>query len=123
METLRDRPWHRHDLVWVNTAHCAIAGDGTDVADAREVMDAAIATVADNAADRTLIAAWIDARRPFVVRCQDLDCKARGVLAVGLPLPLEFEQNRQYATPALNRLLQEIAWNAVVQNPLSGVSA
>jgi hypothetical protein len=42
---------------------------------------------------------------------------------VGLPLPLELEQNRQYATPALNRLLQELAWNAVVENPLSGVSA
>ena len=42
---------------------------------------------------------------------------------VGLPLPLELEQNRQYATPALNRLLQELAWNAVVQNPLSGVSS
>jgi len=41
---------------------------------------------------------------------------------VGLPMPLELEQNRQYANPALNRLLQELAWNAVIQNPLSGVS-
>jgi phosphoribosyl-dephospho-CoA transferase len=87
METLRDRPWHRHDLVWVNTAHCVIAADGTDGADVPDVMDAAVATVADNAGDRTLIAAWIDARRPFVVRCQGMDCKARNVLAVGLPLP------------------------------------
>jgi hypothetical protein len=37
-------------------------------------------------------------------------------------MPLEFERNQQYAVPALNRLLQELAWNAVVQNPLSGVS-
>src|SRR4051794_32082116 len=42
---------------------------------------------------------------------------------VGLPMPLELEQNQQYAIPALNHLLQELAWNAVVQNPLSGVSA
>jgi hypothetical protein len=41
---------------------------------------------------------------------------------IGLPMPLEFERNQQYAVPALNRLLQELAWNAVVQNPLSGVS-
>lgn len=84
METLRDRPWHRHDLVWVTTAHCAIAAEATDGAAARDVMDAA---VADDAADRTLIAAWIDGRRPFVVRWQDLDFKARNGLAVGLPLP------------------------------------
>ena len=60
METLRDRPWHRHDLVWVTTAHCAIAAQGTGGADAREVKDAAdaaVATVAADAADRTLIAA------------------------------------------------------------------
>jgi phosphoribosyl-dephospho-CoA transferase len=90
METLRDRPWHRHDLVWVTTAHCAIAAEATDGADARDVMDAAGgagAADADDAADRTLIAAWIDARRPFVVRCQGMDCKTRNVLAVGLPLP------------------------------------
>ena len=87
MEALRDRSWHRHDLVWAHTAHCAIAAEGTDGADARDVMDAAVATVADDVADRRLIAAWIDARRPFVVRWQDLDCKARNVLAVGLPLP------------------------------------
>lgn len=84
MEALRDRSWHRHDLVWVTMAHCAIAAEATDGADARDVVDAA---VADDAADRTLIAAWIDARRPFVVRCQGMDCKTRNVLAVGLPLP------------------------------------
>jgi hypothetical protein len=41
---------------------------------------------------------------------------------VGLPMPLELEQNRQYATPALNRLLQELAWDAVTRNSMSGVS-
>jgi hypothetical protein len=42
---------------------------------------------------------------------------------IGLPLPLEFEQNQQYANPALNRLLQQLAWDAVTQNTLTGVSA
>jgi hypothetical protein len=42
---------------------------------------------------------------------------------VGLPMPTEFEQNREFALPALNRLLQEIAWEAVLQNPLTGVAA
>ena len=27
------------------------------------------------------------------------------------------------ALPALNRLLQELAWNAVIGNPMSGVAA
>jgi hypothetical protein len=42
---------------------------------------------------------------------------------VGLPMPEEFEKNQQYATPALNRLLQQLAWDAVTNNPLTGVSA
>jgi hypothetical protein len=42
---------------------------------------------------------------------------------VGLPMPQEFEQNQQYANPALNRLLQELAWTAVTNNPLTGVTA
>jgi hypothetical protein len=42
---------------------------------------------------------------------------------IGLPMPIEFEQNREFALPALNRLLQEIAWAAVMQNPLTGVTA
>lgn len=42
---------------------------------------------------------------------------------VGLPLPMEFEQNQQYASAALNLLLQQLAWDAVTQNPLTGVTA
>ncbi|HEY2414767.1 MAG TPA: SGNH/GDSL hydrolase family protein [Pirellulaceae bacterium] len=42
---------------------------------------------------------------------------------IGLPLPQEFEQNQQYANPALNRLLQQLAWDAATNNPLTGVSA
>lgn len=41
---------------------------------------------------------------------------------VGLPMPLEFEQNREFANPALNRLLQEIAWEAVTHHPMTGVT-
>ena len=40
---------------------------------------------------------------------------------VGLPMPPEFERNTDYASPALNRLLQEIAWEAVTANPHTGV--
>lgn len=42
---------------------------------------------------------------------------------VGLPLPPELELNKEYAYPALNKLLQELAWDAVIHNPTSGVSA
>jgi hypothetical protein len=42
---------------------------------------------------------------------------------VGLPMPPELEQNKEFAIPALNRLLQEIAWDAVIHNPMSGVDA
>ena len=40
---------------------------------------------------------------------------------VGLPMPPELEQNREFANPALNKLLQELAWDAVIHNPMSGV--
>lgn len=42
---------------------------------------------------------------------------------VGLPMPQEFEQNQQYANANLNRLLQQLAWDAATQNPLTGVTA
>ncbi|MGB8170429.1 MAG: hypothetical protein WCF18_23200 [Chthoniobacteraceae bacterium] len=42
---------------------------------------------------------------------------------VGLPMPPEFEQNKEFANPALNRLLQELAWEAVIGNPMTGVVA
>jgi hypothetical protein len=42
---------------------------------------------------------------------------------VGLPLPLLFEQNQEFKNPQLNQLLQELAWQAVTENPLTGVSA
>jgi len=41
---------------------------------------------------------------------------------VGLPMPGEFLRNQEYANPKLNALLQEIAWNAVVNHPLTGVT-
>ncbi len=42
---------------------------------------------------------------------------------VGLPMPKELEQNKEFAIPALNTLLQELAWDAVTHNPLTGVTA
>lgn len=42
---------------------------------------------------------------------------------VGLPLPPELEQNKEFAIPALNKLLQELAWDAVIRNPMTGVQA
>lgn len=42
---------------------------------------------------------------------------------VGLPIPAELERNKEFAIPALNRLLQELAWEAVTHNPLTGVEA
>jgi hypothetical protein len=42
---------------------------------------------------------------------------------VGLPMPPEFVQNKEFAIPALNRLLQELAWQAVISNPMTGVVA
>ncbi len=42
---------------------------------------------------------------------------------VGLPMPPELEQNREFAIPALNRLLQELAWDAVIHHPMTGVHA
>ena len=40
---------------------------------------------------------------------------------VGLPLPPELERNKEFAIPALNRLLQELAWEAVTHNSMTGV--
>jgi hypothetical protein len=40
----------------------------------------------------------------------------------GLPLPPELEQNKEFSFPALNKLLQELAWEAVTKNPMTGVS-
>ena len=42
---------------------------------------------------------------------------------VGLPLPPELVENKEFAIPALNRLLQEIAWETVSHHPLTGVAA
>ncbi len=42
---------------------------------------------------------------------------------VGLPMPPELESNKEFAAPALNRLLQELAWDAIIHNPMSGVTA
>lgn len=42
---------------------------------------------------------------------------------VGLPMPEEFKRNEEYKDEKLNRLLQELAWAAVIGNPLSGVTA
>ena len=39
---------------------------------------------------------------------------------VGLPMPEEFIKNQEYASPGLNRLLQEIAWETVSRSPLTG---
>lgn len=41
---------------------------------------------------------------------------------VGLPMPGEFLRNQEYANPKLNLLLQEIAWNTVVNHPHTGVT-
>jgi len=40
---------------------------------------------------------------------------------VGLPLPPELVQNKEFALPALNRLLQQIAWDTVRHHPMTGV--
>jgi hypothetical protein len=42
---------------------------------------------------------------------------------VGLPMPQEFVRNEDFKNEKLNRLLQELAWDAVVHHPLSGVMA
>lgn len=44
---------------------------------------------------------------------------------VGLPIPADLEKNQDFAKPTLvplNRLLQQLAWDAVIHNPLSGVT-
>jgi hypothetical protein len=33
------------------------------------------------------------------------------------------EKNKEFAVPALNTLLQELAWDAVTHNPMTGVGA
>ena len=43
----------------------------------------------------------------------------RFVAAVGLPMPKALEG--KYRNEELNRLLQELAWEAVTQEPLTGV--
>lgn len=40
---------------------------------------------------------------------------------VGLPMPEEFEKNQEFKVPTLNTLLQEIAWEACVANPMTGL--
>jgi hypothetical protein len=42
---------------------------------------------------------------------------------IGLPMPQEFEQNVNFANAQTNRLLQELAWDAVTKNAMSGVTA
>lgn len=38
-------------------------------------------------------------------------------------MPQEFARNEDFKHEGLNRLLQELAWDAVVHHPLSGVMA
>jgi hypothetical protein len=40
---------------------------------------------------------------------------------IGLPMPKEFEENKEFAIPSLNAALQQIAWEAVSANPMSGL--
>lgn len=40
---------------------------------------------------------------------------------VGLPMPAELELNKEFAYPALNKLLQEIAWETVTHHPMTGL--
>jgi len=40
---------------------------------------------------------------------------------VGLPMPVELQG--KYANPELNKLLQQLAWDAVSQHPMTGVTA
>ena len=42
---------------------------------------------------------------------------------VGLPMPALLANYAKWGDPKLNRLLQELAWDAVIHHPLSGVSA
>jgi hypothetical protein len=42
---------------------------------------------------------------------------------VGLAMPKELEENREFAIPTLNAALQQIAWEAVSANPMSGLKA
>lgn len=42
---------------------------------------------------------------------------------VGLGMPEEFKRNQEYANPQLNALLQQLAWEAVTKNPLTGIAA
>jgi phosphoribosyl-dephospho-CoA transferase len=61
--------WRRHDFVWIGRAHADLAAVGAADAD-----------------DCALVAGWVRAGRPFVVRCQ-ADVREPSLrLAVGLPL-------------------------------------
>ena len=42
---------------------------------------------------------------------------------VGLPMPSELLRNAEFADPKLNRLLQEIAWEAVTSSPMTGLES
>lgn len=42
---------------------------------------------------------------------------------VGLPMPQELLENKEFAVPTLNTLLQELAWQTVTSNPMTGVKA
>ncbi|MES2692599.1 MAG: SGNH/GDSL hydrolase family protein [Verrucomicrobiota bacterium] len=41
---------------------------------------------------------------------------------VGLGMPAEFTRNQEYANPQLNLLLQQLAWDAVTKNAMTGVA-
>ena len=42
---------------------------------------------------------------------------------VGLPLPAALKKNRESRDDKLNHLLEELAWEAVIHHPMSGVVA
>lgn len=42
---------------------------------------------------------------------------------IGLPMPIELRENKEFANGELNQRLQQIAWDAVTANPMTGVSA
>jgi hypothetical protein len=42
---------------------------------------------------------------------------------VGLPMPIELRENQEFANAELNKVLQQIAWDAVIANPMTGVAA
>lgn len=42
---------------------------------------------------------------------------------IGLPMPVELRENKEFANGELNQRLQQIAWDAVTANPMTGVRA